>query len=162
MILLRCERSTCLTKRRPAPMPIEYAELDQSAKDGVQGWSLTRSSLEQMNQIMKLIDEDLREGAIGIGSPTAYFQRGVTSYEQFEAQRTAARYGRLASVHTRFHMGTQTPTEAPIGTDEVLANAMLLRASDVPAARRGSCPRDHVANGRTSACAPRRRRCSAR
>jgi len=102
--------------------------VDQSARGGVQGWSMSRSSIEQMNQIMKLIDEDLRQGAIGIGSPTAYFQRGVSSYEQFEAQRTAARYGRLASVHTRFHLNTQTPTEEPIGTDEVLANAMLLRA----------------------------------
>jgi len=102
--------------------------VDQSAKDGVQGWSMTRSSLEQMNQIMRLMDEDLRQGAVGIGITSAYFQRGVTSYEQFEAQRTAARYGRLSSVHTRFHLNSQTPTEEPIGTDEVLVNAMLLRA----------------------------------
>lgn len=102
--------------------------LAESAKDGVQGWSLTRSSIEQMNQIMKLMDEDLRQGAIGIGITSAYFQRGVTSYEQFEAQRTAARYGRLSSVHTRFHMVSQTPTESPIGLDEVLANATLLNA----------------------------------
>jgi N-acyl-D-amino-acid deacylase len=100
----------------------------QSAEDGVQGWAVTRSSIEQMNQIMKLMDEDLRQGAIGIGVPAAYFQRGMTSYEQFAAQRTAARYGRLASVHTRFHIQSQTPTEAPIGFDEVLANAILLKA----------------------------------
>lgn len=100
----------------------------ESGADGVQGWAVTRSSIEQMNQIMKLMDEDLREGAIGIGITSAYFQRGVTSYEQFEAQRTAARYGRLSSVHTRFHIQSQTPTEATIGFDEVLANAMLLKA----------------------------------
>ncbi|MCA9452306.1 MAG: hypothetical protein KC584_06720, partial [Nitrospira sp.] len=44
------------------------------------------------------------------------------------AQRTAARYGRLTSVHTRYHLNTQTPTEAPIALDEVLVNAMLLKA----------------------------------
>jgi N-acyl-D-amino-acid deacylase len=46
----------------------------------------------------------------------------------FEVQRAAARYGRLTSVHTRFHLNTQTPTEATIGLDEVLVNAMVLRA----------------------------------
>lgn len=102
--------------------------VDQSARDGVQGWSVTRSTLPQMNRIMQLIDEGLREGALGIGVGAAYMQRGMTSYEQFEAQRTAARYGRLASVHTRYHLNTQTPTEAPIALNEVLANAMVLRA----------------------------------
>lgn len=81
-----------------------------------------------MNQVMQLLDEGLREGALGIGVGAAYMQRGMTSYEQFEAQRTAERYGRLASVHTRYHLNTQTPAEAPIALDEVLANAMLLRA----------------------------------
>lgn len=102
--------------------------VNESAKDGVQGWSVTRSTIPQMNQIMQLLDEGLREGAIGIGDGAAYIQRGMTSYEQFEAQRTAARYGRLTSVHTRYHLNTQTPSEAPIALDEVLANAMALRA----------------------------------
>jgi hypothetical protein len=102
--------------------------IDESAKDGVQGWSLTRSNIDQMNEIMRLLDEDLRQGALGIGVGAAYSQLGLTSYEQFEAQRTAARYGRLASVHTRYHLNTQTPTEAPISLDEVLVNAMLLDA----------------------------------
>lgn len=102
--------------------------IDQSAKDGVPGWSVTRSSIPQMNQIMQIMDEGLREGAIGIGVGAAYIQRGMTSYEQFETQRTAGRYGRLTSVHTRYHLNSQTPTEAPISLSEVLANAMALRA----------------------------------
>ncbi len=100
----------------------------RAGKDGVAGWALTRSSIEQMNQVMKLLDEDLRQGALGVGVPAAYMARGLTSYELFETQRTAARYGRLVSVHTRFHLSSQTPTEAPIGLDEILANAMVLRA----------------------------------
>ncbi|NJN81246.1 MAG: hypothetical protein HC802_02450 [Caldilineaceae bacterium] len=100
----------------------------KAGADGVVGWSLSRSTIEQMNEIMKMLDEDLREGALGVGAPIAYMQRGVTSYELFEAQRTAARYGRLASVHTRYHMNTQTPIEAPIALNEVLANALVLRA----------------------------------
>lgn len=100
----------------------------KAGEDGTAGWSITRSNLEQMNQIMNLLDEDLRQGALGIGVPAAYMARGMTSYEQFETQRTAARYGRLVSVHTRFHLNSQTPTEAPIALDEILANAMVLRA----------------------------------
>jgi N-acyl-D-amino-acid deacylase len=100
----------------------------KAGEDGTPGWSVSRSNVEQMNKLMALIDEDLRQGAIGVGAPVAYIQRGLTSYELFEAQRTAARYGRLTSAHTRFHLNSQTPTESPIGLDEVLANAMVLRA----------------------------------
>ena len=100
----------------------------KAGADGVVGWSVSRSNIEQMNEIMKLLDEELRDGALGIGAPIAYMQRGVISYELFEAQRTAARYGRLTSVHTRYHLNSQTPSEAQLGLDEVLANAMALRA----------------------------------
>ena len=33
--------------------------------DGIGGWSVTKSSLEQINQITKILDENLRQGAIG-------------------------------------------------------------------------------------------------
>jgi cytosine/adenosine deaminase-related metal-dependent hydrolase len=102
--------------------------IEASAEDGVQGWSVSRSNIDQLNRIMQLLDEDLRQGALGVGVGAAYVQRGMTSYEQFEIQRTAARYGRLASVHTRYHLNAETPTEAPIALDEVLLNAMLLDA----------------------------------
>ena len=112
--------------------PIDAANggqyIEESGKDGVQGYSVTRSNVDQMNQIMKLMDEDLRQGALGIGVGAAYIQLGMSSYEQFEAQRTAARYRRLTSVHTRYHLNTETPTEAPISFDEVLVNAMVLDA----------------------------------
>lgn len=99
-----------------------------AAKDGLEGWSLSRSNIKQMNQILKLTDEDLRQGAIGIGVTSAYMNRGLSSYEQFEVQRIGARYGRVSSVHSRFHLNTETPSEAPIGVNEVIANAMLLKA----------------------------------
>lgn len=102
--------------------------LNQAAKDGIPGWSVTRSTIEQMNRIMKRLDEELREGALGVGVTAAYMARGLTSYEQFEAQRVAARYGRLASVHLRYHGSPKTPTESPLSFDEVFANAVLLDA----------------------------------
>lgn len=102
--------------------------IEQAAKDGEAGWSVNRSNVETLNTILSILDEDLRQGAIGVGVPAAYMQRGLSSYEQFEVQRTAARYGRLAAVHTRYHLNGETPTEAPIAFDEVLTNAMLLDA----------------------------------
>jgi N-acyl-D-amino-acid deacylase len=77
---------------------------------------------------MQLLDEDLRQGALGLGSPSGYMAKGLSSYEQLEAQRTAARYGRLTSFHTRFHGNPSTPTEATIGADEAMMNAVVLDA----------------------------------
>jgi len=100
----------------------------KAAADGVQGWAETRSSIEDMNQIMQILDEDLRQGALGVAAPTAYMANGVTSYELFAAQRAGANYGRLTSSHTRYHLLSDTPTEAPIAFDEIFTNAMLLNA----------------------------------
>jgi len=112
--------------------PVDYSSaaglMIAARKDGKPGYAESRSSLAQMNEIMQCVDEGLREGALGIGVGLAYQARGVQSYEMYEAQRTAARYRRLASVHTRFHLSSVTPTEATIGLDEVLANALLLDA----------------------------------
>ena len=38
-----------------------------AAKDGVNGWSVTKSNLEQMNRITEMLDEGLRQGALGMG-----------------------------------------------------------------------------------------------
>lgn len=112
--------------------PIDLSNMNQfinaSALDGVQGWSLSRSDIAQMNQVMQIMDEGLREGALGIGVGAAYMAPGLTTYELFEAQRLASRYGRLTAVHTRFHTSSQTPIEATLGVDEILANALLLKA----------------------------------
>ena len=51
---------------------------------------------------------------------------GLSSYEVFEGQKVVANYGRLTSVHTRYHLLSETPTEAPIAFDEMFTNAMLL------------------------------------
>jgi hypothetical protein len=100
----------------------------KAGEDGVNGWSVTRSDLEQMNQITAILDEGLRQGAIGIGSTVGYAATGVTTYELFEVQRAAARYGRLTAFHARFHGSSQPPNEAPLGFDEVFTNAFLLDA----------------------------------
>jgi len=112
--------------------PVDYSTIpiyaSRALKDGVQGWADTKSTVEEMNKVMQLMDEDLRQGAIGVAAPIAYMAKGISSYELFEGQRVGANYGRLTSVHTRFHLLSETPTEAPIAFDEMFTNAMLLDA----------------------------------
>ena len=99
-----------------------------SKEDGIEGWSVSVSNLEQINQISKILDENLRQGALGLGSTVGYAKTGISTYELFEAQRAAARYGRLTGVHSRFHTSAQLPMEATLGFAEVFANACLLKA----------------------------------
>jgi N-acyl-D-amino-acid deacylase len=99
-----------------------------SEKDGVDDWAVTVSSLEQMNAITKILDENLRQGAIGVGSTIGYMAKGVSTYEMFEAQRAAARYGRLTGAHVRHLGNTSPPVEGTLGFDEVFANAVALKA----------------------------------
>lgn len=112
--------------------PIDFKDIQvyaaKALTDGVEGWAETKSSVEDMNKVLRILDEDLRQGAIGVAVPGAYMAKGMTSYELFAAQRAGANYGRLTSVHTRYHLLSETPTEAPIAFDEVFTNAMLLDA----------------------------------
>ena len=77
-------------------VPVDFSTITTYAakalKDGVQGWAETKSSIEEMNKVMQLTDEDLRQGAIGIAAPIAYMAIGITSYELFEGQRVGANY----------------------------------------------------------------------
>ena len=109
-------------------MPYTFDYRAQAAEDGVNGWSVTPSSREQMNAITEILDEGLRLGALGVGSTIGYAREGITTYEMFEAQKAAARYGRLTSSHHRFHPSASTPTETQTGVNELLVNAMVLNA----------------------------------
>ena len=69
-------------------MPFFFDFRAEAAKDGVDGWSVTRSSTEQMNQITKTLDEGLREGALGVGSTIGYAQQGILTYGQIKGVRS--------------------------------------------------------------------------
>ena len=99
----------------------------KAVQDGVPGWSVSRSNPEQLNQILEYIDEELRQGALGISSTIGYMTAGVTTFEMFKTQEVAARYGRFLGAHVRFHGNPSNP-EGPLGTSELLANAMALDA----------------------------------
>ena len=99
-----------------------------SAKDGHEGWANDRSSYAQINEVHAILDEELRQGALGIGSLIGYAGIAIVSYEMYTTQKLAGQYGRVTSVHHRFHPSATPPTEAPIGAKELIANAMTLNA----------------------------------
>ena len=109
----------------PYTLSVHRAE---AAEDGVDGWSVTKSSFDQINQVHEILDEELRQGALGIGSTMGYAGKGIITYEMYTSQKLAGAYGRLTAVHHRFHPSAATPTEAQMGAKEIIANAMVLNA----------------------------------
>lgn len=88
-------------------------------------WFENVADLQQGNRMLKIIDEGLRQGALGVASTVGYLP-GATAREMYEVQRVGARYGRLTAVHLRYTPGTVT-TE-PNGAQEILTNAVALGA----------------------------------
>jgi N-acyl-D-amino-acid deacylase len=112
----------------PLDFSVAPKYLNAAAADGIAGWSTTKDTVETMNAVSRLVDEDLRQGALGVSAMPAYMAHGLTTYALFEAQRVSARYGRHTAVHTRFHLSNTPPTEAALGFDEVFSNAAVLGA----------------------------------
>lgn len=88
-------------------------------------WANQVLNIDDGNQMLSMIDEGLRQGAIGIASTVGYFP-GATAREMFEVQRIGAKYGRPTAVHLRYTPGTAT-AEAN-GAQEILSNAVALGA----------------------------------
>ncbi|MEB3322110.1 MAG: amidohydrolase family protein [Synechococcaceae cyanobacterium] len=91
-------------------------------------WFEKVATLQEGNKMLAIIDEGLRQGALGVASTVGYMP-GATAREMFEVQRVGANYGRPTSVHLRYTPGTVT-TEAN-GAQEILANAVALGAPAV-------------------------------
>lgn len=88
-------------------------------------WFEKVANLDEGNAMLSIIDEGLRQGALGVASTVGYIP-GATAREMFEVQRVGANYGRATSVHLRYTPGTVT-TEAN-GAQEILTNAIALGA----------------------------------
>ena len=92
------------------------------------GWSATLPNKAEMTEIMRYVDEGLRQGALGVGIPVGYMTTGVTQYELYKYQELAAQYGRVSNGHVRF-AGIRPPNEGQLGVQEMLVNAMVLDAA---------------------------------
>ena len=98
------------------------------AKDGIAHYVSTVPDAEQLSEIIRRVDEELRQGALGVGSTIGYMINGVRTEEMWELQRAAARYGRGTYSHVRFLGNNLPPTEGTLGFSEALAGALALDA----------------------------------
>jgi len=96
-----------------------------------QGWSKTRPTLEQGNQIFSLVDEGLQQGGLGIGTTVGYMREGVSAREIFELQKLGGEYGRFINMHFRHTPGNDV--DEVNGIQEMLANAAALGSPAIAA-----------------------------
>jgi len=117
--------------KMPLPDPLDVWKLGELRgksyeENDIPDWADTRSTLDQLNKILAGLDEELRAGALGIGSTMGYMQNGVTTFEMFQAQKVAANYNRTFASHVRLLGNTSPPTEGTLGALEQLANGIAL------------------------------------
>jgi N-acyl-D-aspartate/D-glutamate deacylase len=92
-----------------------------SATHADMAWSTKVGTDKEIEKILSLLDQGLKEGALGIGHVPGYMVDGVTSRESFGAQKLAGKYGRFVAMHGRFS-SQQPPTSGLLGTAEQVAN----------------------------------------
>ena len=106
---------------------IDWLKKTKDAAKGGSKWSTKIPTAKEEKQIMALIKKGLDHGAIGVGISVGYASAGTTAREVYETQKLAAKYGRITASHTRFGSGLP-PDEFILGGDEIIANAMYLKA----------------------------------
>lgn len=80
------------------------------------------ASDEQVEQILGLVEEGLKQGALGVGYTPGYMVFAARSEEGIGAQRLAGKYGRFLAMHGRFS-GQQPPDDGLLGTLQQLGSA---------------------------------------
>jgi N-acyl-D-aspartate/D-glutamate deacylase len=84
-------------------------------------WMARVGTDEEIEKILALLDQGLKDGALGIGHVPGYMVEGVTSRESFGVQQLAGEYGRFVGMHGRFS-GQKPPTSGLLGTAEQVAS----------------------------------------
>ncbi len=78
------------------------------------------ASVEQIDEINKLVDAELKAGALGIGVPVGYMSKAATTIETKEWQKLAGEYGVSTFLHGRFS-SELPPTSGLLGIEEMLS-----------------------------------------
>jgi N-acyl-D-aspartate/D-glutamate deacylase len=83
-------------------------------------WSTQVANADQIEKMKSMLDEGLKQGALGVGHTPGYEEFGITTREAMLAQQMAGKYGRFVGMHGRFS-SQQPPTSGLLGTAEQLA-----------------------------------------
>ncbi|MGB5817666.1 MAG: amidohydrolase family protein [Thermoanaerobaculia bacterium] len=82
-------------------------------------WSTKVATDAEIEKILSLVEEGLKQGSLGVGLTTGYMVDGITQRETFGVQKLAGKYGRLTGLHGRFS-GQNRSASGMLGTDEQL------------------------------------------
>lgn len=78
-------------------------------------WSTQVATDEQLEQILALVEEGLKQGALGVGYAPGYMVNAARSEEGIGAQKLAGKYERFVAMHGRFS-GQMPPNDGLLGT----------------------------------------------
>ena len=97
------------------------ADLLDSKKTGAtMNWSTKVATDAQIEKMLSLVEEGVKQGAIGVGLTTGYMVAGITQKETYGLQEITGKYGLLLGLHGRFS-GQNQSASGMLGTDEQLA-----------------------------------------
>jgi N-acyl-D-glutamate deacylase len=77
---------------------------------------------DQVEQILALVKEGLKQGGLGVGITPGYIVDAYTSKEVIGVQKLVGKYGRFSHVHTRFS-SQEPPTTGLLAFQEFIASA---------------------------------------
>jgi N-acyl-D-glutamate deacylase len=96
-------------------------DLDQPKITGAtMNWSTKVATDAEIEKVLALVEQGVKEGALGVGLTTGYMVDGITSRETYGVQAIAGKYGLLLGLHGRFS-GQDQGASGMLGTDEQLA-----------------------------------------
>ena len=82
-------------------------------------WSTKIATNEQIEEIGKLLEEGIKQGALGIGHAVGYMTAGCTVEESFLCQKLAGKYGLSTFLHGRFS-SQMPPTSSLLSIAEMM------------------------------------------
>jgi len=95
-------------------------------KKNSRNWSLSIATPNQHEEILKMYDKGMRDGAISVNSTVGYMGYSVPTYELFDLQKMAKKYDRFFGAHTRYGTIESLPNNYSLGVREIIANSVAL------------------------------------
>ncbi|MDH3991458.1 MAG: amidohydrolase family protein [Gammaproteobacteria bacterium] len=85
-------------------------------------WSTQVANDEEIETILGLYEQGLKEGALGVGNTAGYMPTGLTTREVDGAMALVGKYGGVMAMHGRYS-SQKPPTSGLLGTSEAIAAA---------------------------------------
>jgi N-acyl-D-glutamate deacylase len=113
-------RETVLNPKFKSIAGASMNDLDQPKITGAtMNWSTKVATDAEIEKVLSLVEQGVKEGALGVGLTTGYMVDGITSRETYGVQAIAGKYGLLLGLHGRFS-GQDQGASGMLGTDEQL------------------------------------------